>query len=109
VWLERGQQLEHLESGVPTAVARASRRPLRLAAKVDPFDLDYHRDVIEPMLGGSVAFVGELDEDDKPGFLGAASGLLFPSDWPEPFGLVMIESLAAGTPVIVSVAVPCPR
>jgi glycosyltransferase involved in cell wall biosynthesis len=81
-------------------VARRSGRPLRLAAKVDPMDVDYFEHEVEPLLGPGAEFVGELDERQKPSFFASAAATLFPSDWPEPFGLVMIESLAAGTPVI---------
>ena len=82
-------------------VARRAGRRLHVAAKVDPLDVDYYRVEIEPLFrANGVEFVGELDEPDKPDFFAAAAATLFPSDWPEPFGLVMIESMAAGTPVI---------
>ena len=81
-------------------VARRTGRPLHIAAKVDPMDVDYFEREVEPLLGAGVSFVGEIDEQQKPGFFAGAAATLFPSDWPEPFGLVMIESLAAGTPVI---------
>jgi len=81
-------------------VARRTGRGLQIAAKVDPTDVEYHQDVIEPLLGGDIRFLGEIDESLKAGFLASAAATLFPSDWPEPFGLVMIESMAAGTPVI---------
>jgi len=75
--------------------------PLRVAAKVDPSDEDYYNEQIAPLFDAhDVEFVGELGEEDKPAFYAGAAATLFPSDWPEPFGLVMIESLAAGTPVI---------
>jgi glycosyltransferase involved in cell wall biosynthesis len=75
--------------------------PIRIAAKVDRVDRDYFDSVIEPMLHHPlVEFVGEIGEDDKDEFLGDAQALLFPIDWPEPFGLVMIEAMACGTPVI---------
>jgi glycosyltransferase involved in cell wall biosynthesis len=75
--------------------------PLRIAAKVDAADREYFRTVIEPLLDAPhVEFVGEIGEDQKSEFFGKARALLFPIDWPEPFGLVMIESLACGTPVI---------
>ena len=93
----------HPEKGPATAVeiARRSGRPLHVAAKVDPLDVDYYRHDIEPLFeSNEVCFLGELEERDKPSFYAGATATLFPSDWPEPFGLVMIESLAAGTPVI---------
>ena len=75
--------------------------PLKIAAKVDPVDKDYFESVIKPLLRNSlVEFVGEIDEGEKDEFLGNAYALLFPIDWPEPFGLVMIEAMACGTPVI---------
>ncbi|MFZ1110476.1 MAG: glycosyltransferase family 4 protein [Rhodomicrobium sp.] len=76
--------------------------PLKIAAKVDKNDQDWWDEVIEPMVKASplVEFVGEIDERQKADFLGGAIALLFPIDWPEPFGLVMIESMACGTPVI---------
>jgi glycosyltransferase involved in cell wall biosynthesis len=83
------------------AIARASRWPLRVAAKVDPADAAYFKREIEPLLADPlVDFVGEIGEAEKGAFLGNAAALLFPIDWPEPFGLVMIEALACGTPVI---------
>ena len=90
------------EKGLDTAISVARRcgRPLRIAAKVDPMDLDYFECSIEPLLGDDTTFVGEIGEDRKPSFFASAAATLFPINWPEPFGLVMIESLAAGTPVI---------
>jgi len=75
--------------------------PLRIAAKVDQADSDYYEQVIRPLLREpGVEFLGEIGEWEKPTFLGGARALLFPIDWPEPFGLVLIESIACGTPVI---------
>jgi glycosyltransferase involved in cell wall biosynthesis len=74
---------------------------LRIAAKVDRVDATYFADVIEPLLDDPlVEFIGEVGDADKAEFLGGARALLFPIDWPEPFGLVMVEAMAAGTPVI---------
>jgi glycosyltransferase involved in cell wall biosynthesis len=82
-------------------IATKSGIPLKIAAKVDHADRDYFQNVIEPMLDHPlVEFVGEIDDSAKPEFLGNARALLFPIDWPEPFGLVMIEAMAAGTPTI---------
>jgi glycosyltransferase involved in cell wall biosynthesis len=82
-------------------VARRAGLPLRVAAKVDPLDEDYWREEIQPLFEREgVEYLGELSEHDKPAFLAGARAMVFPIDWPEPFGLVMIESLAAGTPVV---------
>ena len=82
-------------------IARRAGLPLKIAAKVDHLDRVYFADRIEPLLGDPlIEFVGEIGDADKSDFLGGAIALLFPIDWPEPFGLVMIEAMAAGTPVI---------
>jgi glycosyltransferase involved in cell wall biosynthesis len=74
---------------------------LRLVAKVDKMDRGYFDEVIKPMLDHPlIEFIGEIDEGQKSVFLGGARALLFPIDWMEPFGLVMIEAMSAGTPVI---------
>jgi glycosyltransferase involved in cell wall biosynthesis len=82
-------------------IARELGMPIRIAAKVDPADQAYFREVVSPHLEDPhVEFVGEISEDAKSEFLGNARALLFPINWPEPFGLVMIEAMAAGTPVV---------
>jgi glycosyltransferase involved in cell wall biosynthesis len=82
-------------------IATQAGLPLKIAAKVDPADQAYYEEVIAPMLDHPlVEFIGEIDESAKCDFLGHALALLFPIDWPEPFGLVMIEAMSAGTPVI---------
>jgi glycosyltransferase involved in cell wall biosynthesis len=83
------------------AIARAHGIPLKIAAKVDRADDVYFRTKIEPLLGGGgVEFIGEINDRQKTRFLGNARALLFPVDWPEPFGLSMIEAMACGTPVL---------
>jgi glycosyltransferase involved in cell wall biosynthesis len=82
-------------------IARRTGVPLLMAAKVDQTDRDYFEQVVKPMLDpGIVQFIGEVNESEKQELLGNAAALLFPIDWPEPFGLVLIESMACGTPVI---------
>ena len=82
-------------------VARALGIPLKIAAKVDRADEAYFKTQIEPLLeGGGVEFIGEINDHQKTQFLGDAQALLFPIDWPEPFGLAMIEAMACGTPVV---------
>jgi glycosyltransferase involved in cell wall biosynthesis len=82
-------------------IARQVGMPIRIAAKVDRVDREYFETAIRPLLADPlVDFVGEIGEHDKQDFLGNAFALLFPIDWPEPFGLVVIEAMACGTPVI---------
>jgi glycosyltransferase involved in cell wall biosynthesis len=92
------------EKGPDRAIEIAVRTGahLKMAAKVDAADERYWREVIAPMIARhpNIEFVGEINEHQKAEFLGNARALLFPIDWPEPFGLVMIEAMACGTPVI---------
>ena len=82
-------------------IAKRSGIKLKMAAKVDRADQAYFETEIEPLLDDPlIEYIGEIGDADKPAFLGGARALLFPIDWPEPFGLVMIEAMAAGTPVI---------
>ncbi|WP_159015750.1 glycosyltransferase family 4 protein [Cognatiluteimonas profundi] len=86
------------------AIAKAAGLPLRIAAKVDAADRAYFAEISPLLDDPSIEFIGEIDDEQKSDFLGNAVALLFPIDWPEPFGLVMIEAMACGTPVI---AWPC--
>jgi len=90
------------DKGVHTAarIARNAGVPLRIAAKMaEPAEVTYFKDAVEPLLGGGVEYVGEVGGRDKQVLLGGAACLLNPLAWPEPFGMVMIEALACGTPV----------
>jgi glycosyltransferase involved in cell wall biosynthesis len=83
-------------------IATRLGKPLKMAAKVDAADKAYWETVIRPLIDGNplIEFVGEIGDHQKSAFLGGAEALLFPIDWPEPFGLVMIEAMACGTPVV---------
>jgi len=96
----RGRSMSHADA----------RIPLKLAAKVDAVDTVYVETVVKPLLDDpGVEFVGEIGDERKSEFLGNALALLSPVHWPEPFGLVMIEAMACGTPVIAGIAALYPR
>jgi len=90
------------DKGPETAIrwAQAAGRSLRVAAKVPRGEKHYFEKHVAPLMGDDIDFMGEVDDLEKQSFLGKAAALLFPIDWPEPFGLVMIEAMACGTPVI---------
>ena len=91
------------EKAVDQAIGIAQRcgLPIKIAAKVDPADREYFEHNIRPLLGlPGVDYIGEISDSEKSDFLSGAIGLLMPITWPEPFGLVMIEAMACGTPVL---------
>jgi glycosyltransferase involved in cell wall biosynthesis len=91
------------EKGVDRAIKIAIRcgMPLKIAAKIDRADQEYYDEVVKPLMNHPlIEYIGEIGDHEKSQFLSGAHGLLLPIDWPEPFGLVMIESMACGTPVI---------
>jgi glycosyltransferase involved in cell wall biosynthesis len=92
-------------------IARRAGMPLKIAAKVDPVDKPYFESVVAPLIEQSphVDYIGEINDGQKQDFLGNAAALLFPICWPEPFGLVMIEAMACGTPVIAFAAGSVPE
>jgi glycosyltransferase involved in cell wall biosynthesis len=106
--LQAGEYLAFLgrlapEKGPETAIelARAAGMPLHIAAKLPSGQRGYYKEKLEPLIDGkAIQIVGEVNDKTKESFLAQAAALLFPIDWPEPFGLVMIEAMACGTPVI---------
>src|SRR5579875_2051460 len=100
------------EKGVHVAarVARAAGTPLVIAAKMsEPAEIDYFHQQVEPLLGGGVEYVGEVGGADKLELLADAVCLLNPIAWPEPFGMVMVEAAACGTPVVATPAGAAPE
>jgi len=101
-----GRMSAHKRPDWAIEIARLSGVPLKMAAKIEgPVDQAFFETYVKPKIDGNfIEYVGEISEGEKSDFLGNALGLVFPIDWPEPFGLVMVESLACGTPVL---ARPC--
>jgi glycosyltransferase involved in cell wall biosynthesis len=93
----------HPDKGIHRAIeiARRAGMPLRIAAKMrEPLEQEYFRDRVQPLLGTEVDYLGELSHDERDLLVGGADALLNPISWPEPFGMVMIEAFAVGTPVV---------
>ena len=100
------------DKGIEPAIEIANRLsvPLKIAARIDRDATEYYRTRIVPLLDHPlIEFIGEIGEREKNAFLGGARALLFPIDWPEPFGLVMIEAMACGTPVVATRAGAVPE
>ena len=95
-----GRMTDQKRPDVAIRVARAAGFPIRLGGTIDVGNPDYFERRVRPLLGPDAAYLGPVDDRAKSDLLGGARALLFPIDWPEPFGLVMIEAMAHGTPVI---------
>ena len=95
-----GRMTDQKRPDVAIRVARAARLPIRLGGTVDVGNPDYFETRVRPLLGADATYLGPVDDAQKSQLLGGARALLFPIDWPEPFGLVMIEAMACGTPVL---------
>ncbi|KQT61165.1 glycosyl transferase family 1 [Methylobacterium sp. Leaf456] len=95
-----GRMTDQKRPDVAIRVARAAGLPIRLGGTIDVGNPDYFERMVRPLLGPDATYLGPVDDRAKSDLLGGARALLFPIDWPEPFGLVMIEAMAHGTPVI---------
>jgi glycosyltransferase involved in cell wall biosynthesis len=95
-----GRMTDQKRPDVAIRVARAAGLPIRLGGTVDVGNPDYFERAVRPLLGPDAVYCGPVDDAEKGALLGSARALLFPIDWPEPFGLVMIEAMACGTPVV---------
>jgi glycosyltransferase involved in cell wall biosynthesis len=98
VWIARMDKHKGVENAI--AAAERAKAKLLLAARIDPLKREYFEEKIKPHLSRRIRYIGEIGQKEKAAFFGNAKALLYPIEWEEPFGLVMIEALAAGTPVI---------
>ncbi|MEE2951278.1 MAG: glycosyltransferase family 4 protein [Pseudomonadota bacterium] len=95
-----GRMTDQKQPDAAIRIAQGAAMPIKLAGAVDVGNPTYFRERVEPLLGRDAKHLGAIDDEGKQALLGSAEALLFPIDWPEPFGLVMIEAMACGTPVI---------